>query len=134
PIMHAVDATHGQPGRRGILEAFITGPNARRVAAMDAEARVRFALAQAARVHPGAARAFEHGASVCWDADPWALGDYAWFAPGEMRAFLPYLATPEGRIHFAGDHTSAWPGWMQGALASGIRAADEVHAAAFAGG
>jgi monoamine oxidase len=132
PIMHAVDATAGQPGRRGILEAFITGPNARRVAGMDAEARVRFALEQARRVHAGAARAFEHGASVCWDADPWALGDYAWFAPGEMRAFLPHLAPPEGRIHFAGDHTSAWPGWMQGALASGIRAADEVHAAAFA--
>jgi monoamine oxidase len=132
PIMHAVDATAGQPGRRGILEAFITGPSARRVAGMDAEARVRFALEQARRVHAGAARAFEHGASVCWDADPWALGDYAWFAPGEMRAFLPHLATPEGRIHFAGDHTSAWPGWMQGALASGIRAADEVHAAAFA--
>ncbi|HET7232141.1 MAG TPA: FAD-dependent oxidoreductase [Longimicrobium sp.] len=132
PIMHAVDATAGQPGERGILEAFITGANARRVGAMEADARVRFALEQAARVHPGARRAFEHGSSVCWDADPWALGDYAWFAPGEMRAFLPHLATPEGRIHFAGDHTSAWPGWMQGALASGIRAADEVHAAATA--
>jgi len=134
PIMHAVDATAGQPGRRGILEAFVTGPNARRVAAMSDAARVRFALEQAARVHPGATRAFEHGASVCWDADPWALGDYAWFAPGEMREFLPHLATPEGRIHFAGDHTSAWPGWMQGALASGVRAADEVHAAALAAG
>jgi monoamine oxidase len=132
--MHAVDATLGQPGQRGILEAFFTGPNARRVAAMDERARVRFALAQAARVHPGAPRAFEHGASVSWDADPWALGDYAWFAPGEMRAFLPHLATPEGRIRVAGDHTSAWPGWMQGALSSGIRAADEVHAAAFASG
>jgi monoamine oxidase len=132
PIMHAVDATAGQPGRRAILEAFITGPAARQAGAMDADARLRFALAGAARIHPGARAAYEHGASVCWDADPWARGDYAWFAPGEMREFLPHLATPEGRIHFAGDHTSAWPGWMQGALASGIRAADEVHAAAFA--
>ncbi|HET7464423.1 MAG TPA: FAD-dependent oxidoreductase [Longimicrobium sp.] len=134
PVMHLVEATAGQPGERAILEAFITGPNARRVAAMDPAERVRFALEEATRVHPGARGAFEHGASVCWDADPWALGDYAWFAPGEMRAFLPHLATPEGRIHFAGDHTSAWPGWMQGALASGIRAADAVHAAANADG
>jgi monoamine oxidase len=80
-------------------------------------------------VHPGLARHVEHGASVCWDADPWARGDYAWFAPGEMRAFLPHLARAEGRVHFAGDHTSPWPGWMQGALASGIRAAEEIDAA-----
>lgn len=130
PVMHLVDSTAGQPGRRAILEAFVTGPGARRVAAMEPEARVRFALREAARVHPRAPDLFERGGSYGWDADPWAMGDYAWFAPGEMRAFLPHLATPEGRIHFAGDHTSAWPGWMQGALASGIRAADEVHAAA----
>ncbi|HEX8903220.1 MAG TPA: FAD-dependent oxidoreductase, partial [Longimicrobiaceae bacterium] len=80
--------------------------------------------------HPRLARHFEHGTSYCWDADRWAIGDYAWFAPGEMRAFLPHLARPEGRIHFAGDHTSAWPGWMQGALDSGFRSAEEVHAAA----
>ena len=129
PIMHAVDATAGQPGPRAVLEAFISGPNARRAAAMEPEARVAWALGDAERVHPGIASRFEHGASYCWDADPWARGDYAWFAPGEMRAFLPHLARPEGRIHFAGDHTSPQPGWMQGALASGIRAADEVHAA-----
>jgi monoamine oxidase len=46
-----------------------------------------------------------------------------------MRALLPHLAAPEGRIHFAGDHTSSRPGWMQGALDSGLRAAGEVAAA-----
>jgi monoamine oxidase len=32
----------------------------------------------------------------------------------------------EGRVHFAGEHTSPWPGWIQGALHSGLRAASEV--------
>ncbi len=130
PIMHAVDASVGQPGPRAVLETFISGPNARRVAAMEPDARVAFAGRYTEQVHPGIARRFERGISYCWDADPWARGDYAWFAPGEMRAFLPHLARPEGRIHFAGDHTSATPGWMQGALASGVRAAEEVHAMA----
>ncbi|MFL5541841.1 MAG: flavin monoamine oxidase family protein [Longimicrobiaceae bacterium] len=133
PVMHLGDATAGQPGPRAVLEAFVTGPNARRIAALAPEARVALAREQAERVHPGLARAFERGASYCWDADPWARGDYAWFAPGELGAFLPHLARPEGRVHFAGDHTSALPGWMQGALGSGRRAAEEVHAAASAG-
>ncbi|MBA2646369.1 MAG: FAD-dependent oxidoreductase, partial [Pyrinomonadaceae bacterium] len=34
---------------------------------------------------------------------------------------------PEGRVHFAGDHTSAWIRWMQGALHSGLRVAREVN-------
>jgi len=49
--------------------------------------------------------------------------------PGQMTAFLPHLARPEGRIHFAGDHTSAWMRWIQGALESGHRAAREVQEA-----
>lgn len=130
PVMHLADATLGQPGPGAVLEAFVTGPNARRLAAMDPGVRIAFARMHARRVHPGVDATFERGASVCWDADPWARGDYAWFAPGELGAFLPTLARPEGRVHFAGDHTSSLPGWMQGALASGRRAAEAVAAAA----
>jgi monoamine oxidase len=39
------------------------------------------------------------------------------------------LRRPEGRIRFAGDHASAWPGWMQGALESGNHAARAIDAA-----
>jgi len=47
-----------------------------------------------------------------------------------MRSLLPHIARPEGRLHFAGEHASAWPGWTQGALASGVRAAQEILTAA----
>jgi hypothetical protein len=43
-----------------------------------------------------------------------------------MSAIMPDITRPEGRIHFAGEHTSSWMGWMQGALESGERAANEV--------
>jgi monoamine oxidase len=42
---------------------------------------------------------------------------------------LKDVAVPEGRIHFAGEHTSPWPGWIQGALHSGLRTASEVNEA-----
>jgi len=37
------------------------------------------------------------------------------------------LAAPAGRLHFAGEHTAgSWAGLMEGALRSGIRAAQEI--------
>jgi len=46
-----------------------------------------------------------------------------------MQALLPHIVAPEGRVHFAGEHTSPWSGWMEGALESGLRAAREVDQA-----
>jgi monoamine oxidase len=126
PIMLAAEASRGQPGGRAILEAFITGARAREVERMAPADRVSFAAGHMERIHPGLRRHLERGASYAWDGDPWSRGDYAWFRPGQMRRFLPHLAAPEGRVHFAGDHTSTSPGWMNGALESGLRAADEV--------
>jgi monoamine oxidase len=40
--------------------------------------------------------------------------------------FLSVLGKPEGRIHFAGEHTSAWTGRMQGALDSARRVVREI--------
>ncbi|HEV8338265.1 MAG TPA: FAD-dependent oxidoreductase [bacterium] len=45
--------------------------------------------------------------------------------PGTMTAFGPVIALPEGRLHFAGEHTDTVQGFMEGAVASGRRAAGE---------
>lgn len=45
-----------------------------------------------------------------------------------MRGFAVW-GRAEGRIHFAGEHTSLYSGWMQGALESAQRAAAEAGAA-----
>nr|WP_307439787.1 FAD-dependent oxidoreductase [Bacillus sp. V2I10] len=39
---------------------------------------------------------------------------------------MPFIPTPEGRVHFAGEHTSTAPSWVEGAIQSGIRVAHEV--------
>ena len=69
---------------------------------------------------------FEKGAVHRWSADPWALGAFALYRPGEMTTLMPELASAEDGLHFAGEHTSTWTGWMEGALESGERAAREV--------
>jgi hypothetical protein len=124
------DATQTQNSPNGILDCYYVGEWARRLGKMGETERVSFTLAQVEKVFPGAKAVFTGRAQTkVWDEDPWAKGDYCWFAPGEMAAFCPQLATSIGRIHFAGDHTSAIPGWMQGAFESGIRAATEVYTA-----
>lgn len=133
PIRLAAHASASQAGTREIVEAFVTGAEARALARLPPDECVRRVREQVARIVPGAEAAVERAAVYAWDLDPWARGDYAWFRPGHVRAFLPHLAAPAGRIHFAGDQTSARPGWMQGALDSGIRAAQEVMADLTAG-
>jgi monoamine oxidase len=129
PIMSIYDRTVNQPGTRGILESYMAGPQARRATAMKGSERVSFTLEQMGKVHPAIRENFEGGTSKCWDEDEWARGDYAWFKPGQMSSLIPHIARSEGRIHFAGEHASAWPGWMQGALESGNRAAREINEA-----
>jgi monoamine oxidase len=126
PVRWIFDHTVNQPGSRGILEAQITGPHARRVADMSEAERIEFALKHLEEVFPGIRNHYERGVTKSWDQDPWARGAFAYFRPGQLLSLRPRLAPAEGRIHFAGDHTSAWSGWMQGALESGLRAAHEV--------
>jgi len=129
PVMTAYDKAHYLPGKRGLLEAYVAGARARRLADMGSGARLNFTVGQMERVFPAIRDHYEGGESVCWDEDEWARGAYAWFKPGQMESLMPHIARPEGRVHFAGDHTAPWPGWMNGALQSGARAAREVNQA-----
>jgi monoamine oxidase len=66
---------------------------------------------------------------VIWESDPWARGGYAFFDPAFDPALRPWLARSFGRIFFAGEHTSVrWQGYMNGAIESGRRAAEEIEA------
>jgi Flavin containing amine oxidoreductase len=50
-------------------------------------------------------------------------------SPGQLTTLCVGLERAEGLVHFAGEHISACPYWMQGALQSGLRAAKEVNGA-----
>lgn len=127
PIANLFDMTANQPGQRGVLQTYLGGARARQLAAMKESERVSFVLEQVEKVFPGMRENFEAGISKCWDEDEWARGASSWYKPGQMGELWPHIARPEGRVHFAGDHTSAWIRWMQGALHSGNRVAREVN-------
>ena len=123
------DATHDQPGPRGLLQLYLQGPSSAYASSMTEEERIRYGVAHVEQVFPGLRDHLEGVFSQCWDNDPWARGAVRLLRPGQVAALHPHVATPEGHIHFAGEHTSTWFAWMNGAIESGVRAATEVNEA-----
>jgi monoamine oxidase len=125
PIERLTPDPGADPGARGALAAYPIGDYTAKLEAMSEDERVAAALDQAGRIFPDLAASFEGGVSYAWGLDPWQRGSFALHTPGQI-GFIDALARPEGRIHFAGEHTSVWTGWMQGALESARRVVREI--------
>lgn len=128
PIRTILDFTEAQPGARAIVGTENSGLNAQLAAAMKPEERLRWGLENVSKVFPEMAENFEGGTSIVWSEEPWSMGGSAYFAPAEMTTMFPHVATVEGRVHFAGEHTSTLF-VMEGAARSGVRAVNEINAA-----
>lgn len=114
---------------RAILDVQVLRERAHKMAERPEDERFEIATRLLETVHPGFRKHAEGGTTYAWSEDPWARGAGAHFEPGQMLEFLPVIARPEGRVHFAGDHTSVSQ-QMDGAVASGRRVAREVDEAA----
>lgn len=66
--------------------------------------------------------------TVNWDSEKWFRGAFCYITPEQKRLFSYVMSVPEygNRIFFAGEHISAKHRWMQGALQSGMYAANEL--------
>ena len=116
--------TWNQPGPRGIVMTYARLGVAEQTAAMMKETeRINSTITQLDSFFPGVRENFETGTSKCWSEDEWARGAWAFVGLGGLTMF----ATPEGRIHFAGEHLSLMPSWMQGALSSSAHAFKQIH-------
>ncbi|XP_075696894.1 L-amino-acid oxidase [Rhinoderma darwinii] len=62
-----------------------------------------------------------------WSLDPYSMGAFAYFTPYQFGDMYEELSKPEGRIYFAGEHTSFPHGWIDTAIKSGLKAARDVH-------
>lgn len=120
--------TFDQPGPRGLLVSYMCLSAGQRAGAMDEDKRLEFASGDMEKMYPGVRENLEGAVSKVWHTDPWVGGATALPSPGQLTSICLGIERPEGRVHFAGEHTSRFQGWMQGALQSGLRAAREVIA------
>ena len=118
-------------GSPGVLVGFFETEAARRFSGAPPEDRKEAALSSiVASFGPKAADPQRYH-ELDWSAEPWTRGCYAGQpAIGATVAFGRALRTPLGPIHWAGAETATmWNGYLDGAVASGHRAAQEVNEA-----
>ncbi len=130
PIRFVYYPSHGigTPGPAVILASYTREDDALRWGGLTEEERIQNALNNLAIIHgDDVYREFISGVSFDWSKDPQSLGCFAMYTPQQATELGPYIALPEGRVHFAGDHTSAMSGWVEGAIESGIRVAYNVN-------
>lgn len=140
PFQQAWDVTKGQAGSNGILVQYHGGTPARALTpptpftdATNSYTRglVDTNLTQIDRLWPGTRAAWNGRATLsAWHLNPNTLGAYSCWPVGYLTTAAGYEGTAQGRLHFAGEHTSYdFQGFMEGGALEGARAAGEVLSA-----
>ena len=92
-------------------------------------------IADLERVYPGAAAHVKKPGGKYlahlehWPSNPLTRGSYTCYLPGQFTTIADNEGKPVGNLHFAGEHANSfyvWQGFMEGALLSGIDAANEI--------
>jgi monoamine oxidase len=130
PVKVVFDGTPPGDGSPGVLVAFIEAADAIRLSAMTPVERQTEVLEVLAHYVGDAARRPIAFVERDWSAEPWTRGCYgAHLPPGAWTQVGAALREPVGPIHWAGTETAErWCGYIDGAITSGERAADEVDA------
>lgn len=116
----------GADGQVHQLKVFINGQEAIAFASLPTAQQEQFILDQLTQLRPAAKGKITVQHVFSWGKHPFALGAYAEFQAGQVQAFVPVMAKPSRRIHFAGEHTSFEHKGMEGALASAERVVAEI--------
>ncbi|GEE01317.1 putative flavin-containing monoamine oxidase AofH [Gordonia spumicola] len=114
---------------RGVLVAFVYGRRVDPWARLEADERRAAIMTTLVDLFGERAADPVDYVEKIWSTDPWIRGAYAanptpgaWSAYGEQGWRIP-----TGRLHWAGSETSSvWNGYIDGAIASGRRAAQEI--------
>ena len=75
-------------------------------------------------LHPGHGNELSKPIYVNWGMIPYNLG--SWISGFGRSSSVERLLDPDGRVYFAGDHTSHLVGWQEGAALSAYRTINQI--------
>jgi len=108
------------------LLVWITGQGSRRIDQMQPAAAARHVLDTLARIRPGSKNQLEVLGYHSWGRTPYLNGCGHSYSAGQIKRYAASLPAPEGRIHFAGEHTRRREFGMEAAMASAERVVGEI--------
>ena len=122
------EVTRAQPGASGILVDYTGGTIGASFGTGTPTSRAQQFLSQIEPVLPGLSSRWNGRATVdYWTGYPWTRGSYSYWKVGQYTRFAGIEREQEGTCHFCGEHTSIdFQGYLNGAVETGYRAADEV--------
>jgi monoamine oxidase len=121
------DMSYGLRGVPGLLSATTGGPEAEaKLLPLSAQQRSVYGKALVQAAFPEIESQVQKVLVQRWTDEPQAKGAFSVFYPGQMTRWTNTIRRPEGRVHFAGEHTAAFSGWIEGALWSGDHVSQEI--------
>lgn len=129
PFQLAWESTRLQAGETGILVCFTGGRRGVEMGEKTPAEQAALFAGQLEQIVPGVAVQRRKEARFHWPSNPWVLGSYACYAPGQWTTIAGAEGERVGNLHFAGEHTSIdAQGYMEGGCESGDRVAEEILA------
>ncbi len=110
-----------------LLGAYGFGATSYKFNALTPQERINVALAYGKHIHPQYPEEFVTGTSVVWHRIPWTLGCYGIWNESRREQYYDTLCQIDNRIVLAGEHCSHIPAWQEGAILSGLDAANRLH-------
>lgn len=124
-LLEQIFPVKDETGRVQGFVAWANGDNADKLARSKQEVK-QTVKAQLQQIRPTMAENVNISRVITWGNDPFSLGAYSHFAPGQIRQWADEMARPWHRIHFAGEHTAVASAGMEAALESAERAVQEL--------
>ncbi|WP_298477841.1 FAD-dependent oxidoreductase [uncultured Maribacter sp.] len=106
--------------------AYIAGNQALEISKLGKKKGISQVLKILEKIRPSLKGTLKFAHYWSWINNPYAGGSYAYWKPGQITSYANEFAKPNGRIHFAGEHTAVMMRGMEGAMESGERAAFDI--------
>jgi len=125
------DSTYLQPGPGGILCSYAVGEKADDIAAEPDVIQVGEWISHDVRNAMPKRRSGPNPKVLnvqrqAWQKQDWITGAYAFYRPGQWFTIQPALLKRHENVFFAGEHVADDQGFMEGAVATGIAAANNL--------
>ncbi len=114
-------AVPAEDGSLNELNCWIDGQQAAKLDDWNSDRIGRFVLREIAEARPAAAGQLEILDVTAWGQNPYALGSYHFWGPGQIARYGAIAREPWGPVHWIGEHMSVLQQGIEGAMESAER-------------